>query len=205
MQQTKLCRRCGRENQLSATSCYHCGSPFYEEDIDAIRDSLVRKVRIKIICCWVIVAIGFCGLAFIGPPAPWYHRLLLVLLAQLWVAAWFGLFLYVQAKAGSQTPEGEAFRGPMPPTRAAFWTCFAAAGVFCIEYWTGSHQFWLALGGALFCSSFIAGFAFVLNWAGGEHGKAWARKYRRQILTAYGFVLAASVVMRLIGDLLHRK
>ena len=209
IQQTKTCRRCGRENQLTAPSCYHCGSPFYEEDLDAIRDSLVSKARMRIIYCWIIIAIGFCGFAFIPPPAPWYRRLLLVLLSELMIGAWFGGMLYVQARAAAQTPEGDAFRGPMPPGRAAFWTCFAAAGVFCCEYWGNPDHLWpRAVGGALFCSSFIAFFAFILNWARGEQGKAWARKYCRQILAVYGLALIANVMIRLwdiYGHVTQRK
>ena len=203
MHQAKICVRCRREYQLSAACCYHCGAPFCDEDLDAIRDSLVRKVRMRVIYCWVFAALVFCGLPFIGPPEPWYNRLLGVLLAQLMIAAWFGLLLYAQAKAGSRTPEGEAFRGPMPPGRAAFWTCFAAGGVFSIEYWTGPHHFWLALAGGLFCSAGIAGFAFLLNRARGEQGKAWARKYRRQILAVYGFALAASIMLKLWDIFVH--
>jgi hypothetical protein len=206
MQQTKTCQRCQRQNPASAASCYHCGSPFYEEDLGAISDSLARKGRMRIIGTWIFIAAFFSMIPLIvpGTPSPWFFALFM----QLWIAAWFGLMLYVHAKSASKTPEGEVFRGPMPPGRAAFWTCFAAGGVFCIEYWAASHRFWLALGGALFCSLFIAGFALVLNWIGGEHGKAWARKYRRQILTVYGFVLVASAMLKLwyfLGSLTQRN
>jgi hypothetical protein len=187
MQQIKTCRRCQRENPVSAASCYHCGSPFYDGDLDAIRDSLVRKGRMRIIGIWIFVAAFFAIMPFIVPgmPSPWFCALFM----QLWIAAWFGLMLYVHAKSVSQTPEGEAFRGPMPPGRAAFWTFFAAVGVFCLEYRIEPHHFWPALDAALFCSSFIAGFAFVLNWIGGRTRKGMGTQI--QAADSYSFWICA--------------
>lgn len=207
MQNTKICLRCRCENQISAIRCSSCGCTFFENfPTGEFRDLLLAKTRKRIIACWIGAA-AIMGLLFwnIDPNARWYARLFLVLCPEAMIFGWFGLMLYVQVKAAAQTPEGGAFRGPMPVWRAVFWTCVAAVGVFCCIYGSEAPHSWLkALLGALFCSSFIGAFSFILNWLRGAGGKAWAHKYAHQLLVAYTFILSASALLKM-WEILSRK
>ncbi|HEX3625335.1 MAG TPA: hypothetical protein VH280_07915 [Verrucomicrobiae bacterium] len=183
---------------MSAPSCYHCGAPFYGEDLDAIRELLVRKGRVRIFYGWIVAAIFGLSFGLIDKNATVYSRLFDVLYFEVVIAAVVGFMFWLQAKATAQSSEGEAFReGSISTRRAVFWTCFAAVGVFCVEYWPDPYHLWRALGAAIFTFSVIGGVAFLANWSRGEHGKQWARKYRRQIVTVYALILAASVMLKL--------
>jgi hypothetical protein len=141
------------------------------------------------------------SLFFVDAQSPWYRRLLAVLAFQVFVGAWFLLLRYVQFKATDPTPEGEAFRGPMPAWRAVLWGCVATVGFF----WLCSDHSWPeAAFAALFCAFFVGGFAFLLNWFTGERGRAWTRKHTQLVLTAYAIAFLASALLKLLDIAFHK-
>ncbi len=159
----------------------------------------------RLIACWILAALIGLSFYFMPGSAPWYQRLLAVLIFEVLIGAWCGLLLYVQNKAADPTPEGEAFRGPMPTSRAVFWTCAAGVGVFfCLQPSGQRPSLFPRLFAALFSSLFIGGFAFMANWLRGDQGKIWARKYARQLAVIYGLAISGSLVLKLFDLVAHK-
>jgi hypothetical protein len=163
-------------------------------------DHAQARWRKRWIAIWILVSVFGMSLFFISQ-APWYKRLLGVLVFQVWIGGWFLLLGYVQAKAAAKTPEAETFRGPMPPWRVGLWTCVAAVGVF----WFGTDHSWrAAVFAALFCAVTFGGFFFTLNWLAGDRGKAWSRKHLALMLSIYTLALSASALLKFL-EIVFRK